>query len=511
MISVPGLRPARLVQTDGEGRYEFLNLPANRYTLSVNKAGYVSLQFGQRRPFEGGRPIDIADGQTIEGIDFALPRGSVITGRITDENGDPVVGAQVQALMYRYGPDGRRRLASFPSQSLFSNRTNDLGEYRLFGLMPGSYVVSAFNSTTGVVSLTQSGPGPGRVSGLEARDGFVETFFPGSANAAEAQTVIVNLSEEVDASFSLSTARMAKISGMVRQSDGKPPMPGSEIFLRPNDTNGSSVMGWGFSQIAPDGSFGFANVPPGAHVLEIGRQRGNPSQRIREFAVLPITVAGSDVTGLTLVTKPGVSVSGKAIFPTSAARDSASRPRIVTSAVDSNANIRGSLNNGGTVDDAGGFQIRDVFGPVLFRAAPGPSDVVLKSVTLNGTDITDRPFNAVADTDGLEIVFAMPAQMSGVAKNAKGEAVKDFRVALFPARSTPSVLTQRFMRTATADPSGRYEIGALPPGEYAAVALESFDQGDEWDPAFQQRVLPAARRIIVVEGQSITIDLPYLE
>ena len=122
----------RLASTDAEGRYEFINLPAGRYILHVSKAGYVDLEFGQSRPFESGRPLDMSDGQITDQIDFALPRGGVITGRITDDGGDPIVGAYVSAMRYQYFPGSRRRLeGAGSSQNWLSNLTNDLGEYRL--------------------------------------------------------------------------------------------------------------------------------------------------------------------------------------------------------------------------------------------------------------------------------------------------------------------------------------------------------------------------------------------
>ena len=185
------IRTTRLTTTDAEGRYEFANLPAARYTISVSKAGYVGLEFGQRRPFEGGRPLDLADAQVVEQIDFALPRGAVIAGRITDDAGDPIIGASVQAMRYQYGPTGRRRLGGV-SQSWLSGMTNDLGEYRLFGLMPGTYIVSAIGNNFGVVSLTQAGPQTGGLGAIDTRDGYIQTYFPGTASVAEAQPVLVN-------------------------------------------------------------------------------------------------------------------------------------------------------------------------------------------------------------------------------------------------------------------------------------------------------------------------------
>src|SRR4051812_15528225 len=71
--------------TDAQGRYEFRDLPAGRFDLNVSKSGFVSMKYGQSRPYEPGRPIDLADAQTLEKIDVSLPRGSAVSGRILDE------------------------------------------------------------------------------------------------------------------------------------------------------------------------------------------------------------------------------------------------------------------------------------------------------------------------------------------------------------------------------------------------------------------------------------------
>ena len=114
------------------------SLPAGRYRLFVDKAGYVALEYGQARPFEAGKPLDITAGQALEKIDFSLPRGSAITGRITDEFGDPITDVQVQALRYQF-VNGERQLVNAGR----SAQTDDLGAYRIFGLMPGDYVIRA--------------------------------------------------------------------------------------------------------------------------------------------------------------------------------------------------------------------------------------------------------------------------------------------------------------------------------------------------------------------------------
>ncbi len=87
----------RSVTTDADGLWELRGLPAGRYNVTVSKGGYLTLQYGQRRPFVQGKLIDLADSQRLEKIDFSLPKGGVIAGRLLDEFGDPAMPAIVMA------------------------------------------------------------------------------------------------------------------------------------------------------------------------------------------------------------------------------------------------------------------------------------------------------------------------------------------------------------------------------------------------------------------------------
>jgi len=91
-VSAPELTEARSTSTNLQGAYEFADLPAGRYTNSVSRNGYLSLQYGQRRPGEPPKPLQVADGQAIDKLDFALPRSGVISGRLSDETGDAFAG-----------------------------------------------------------------------------------------------------------------------------------------------------------------------------------------------------------------------------------------------------------------------------------------------------------------------------------------------------------------------------------------------------------------------------------
>lgn len=82
--------PPRTASTSSDGRYEFRDIAPGRYTLRVQRSGYLTLTYGQRRPSEQGRPLEIADKEVAEKVDFALPRMSVISGRVLDDLDEPI-------------------------------------------------------------------------------------------------------------------------------------------------------------------------------------------------------------------------------------------------------------------------------------------------------------------------------------------------------------------------------------------------------------------------------------
>ena len=301
-ISSPdaGAASRRSTSTDLSGRYEIRDLPPARYRVQVTRSGYLPLDYGQRRPGELGRPVELADGQVIERIDFALPRMSVITGRISDETGEPMEGVTVLAMRSLFF-EGRRKLVPVATAT-----SDDAGEYRLQRLSPATYVVMATTKETWTVTE----------NGKEVVFGYTPTFFPGLTSGVEARRVNVGLGQQVPSiDLSLIPGRSAKVSGIAVDSKGKP-------FSRVN--LGDEIRGLNFASfrggfdgpVAPDGSFSIPNVPPGEYAVSATRPPGDTSGD-PEVAQMTLVVESVDIENIMLTGSGGGTVSGRIVVEAS--------------------------------------------------------------------------------------------------------------------------------------------------------------------------------------------------
>ena len=287
------------------------SLPAGRYRLFVSKAGYVALEYGQARPFEAGKPLDITDGQALDKIDFSLPRGSVITGRITDEFGDPITDVQVQAMRYQF-VNGERQLVNAGRQST-DRRSRPVPDLR----------PDAGRLRRSGVAAPESAPRRQRCKpARRARSGYPGTYFPGVIDVGQAQTVTVTLGQELSSvAFPLVPARLARVSGTVMSSDGRP-LAGAVVVLRPPPAAGwvcGSTPAGGGNQVRADGTFRLieraarrlrarraaaAEEPQSRQNLpDLRICRSSSSRRCR-------SACRGDIDNLAVVTTPGVTRVG---------------------------------------------------------------------------------------------------------------------------------------------------------------------------------------------------------
>jgi len=487
----------RSVSTDPDGRWQLKNLPAGSYRVSVSKGGYVDIAYGQLRPFEAGKVLELADGQTVEKLDVTLPRAGVITGRVVDEFGEPLTGARVQPSRYRY-IGGQRRLTPIA----IGDTTDDIGQFRLHGLSPGDYFVSA-QMQVGLM-FGQS----------DDRVGYGTTYFPGTAVQTEAQRVNVALGRETSQiNITMATSRIATISGTAVSSSGRPITRG--ILMLSSNVGGANMMTMG-TQLKPDGSFLFSNVSPGDYRIQV-QHTPNADEVVvlssggapgTESGSVAVSVTGNDVTGLTIVTSPGATASGRVVF------EGAAKPPITPAALNINAPPMefGMMMMGGAarIRDDWTFEATGLTERRRFRLVNPPTGWYLKSVSHEGNDITDTgiDFKEGQQVGGIDIVLTQRVtDLSGTVQDSRAKPVTDFVVVAFSSDRTRWGYMTRFVRTVRPNQEGRFALKGLPPDEYYVIALDYLELGEEGDPEQLEKWKGNATRITMADGEQKSLTL----
>ena len=484
----------RIASTDADGRFELRDLPAGRWQLTVSKAGFVSLRYGQLRPFEAGRPIELRDNEVMDRAHMSLPRAAAITGRIFDEFGDPIASARVQVLRYQL-VQGVRLL----SPTGVRDQSDDTGAFRLYGLMPGDYLVSA---TLRALQVDDDPTG-------EAA-GYAPTYYPGTGNVAEAQLLALGLGQELTGvSFSLLPVRTVRISGTVIDSTGGLLSSGL-ISLLPSDTRSASLgVGGARGNVRRNGAFSLSNVAPGSYTLLVSpRGRGGA---VNEVAMMPLTVGSEDLLDLYVSTTNGATLSGSV---TAAAGSMSALPtgslQITTSSF-----IPGLAGRPTRVDDDGTFTLTGLFGSRLVRVAGLASQWMVQSIVLGGIDVTDEPiqFRPNEDVEGLRITLTdRVTEIIGKVGTSRGEPSFDYTVVVFPENETRWGPPSRYVQSARPDQDGQFTIRALPADEsYLAVAVNYLENGEAADPRFLEQMRGRAEQFSLGEGETRALDLDLIE
>jgi hypothetical protein len=479
------VRENRMTTTDADGRFEFKLLPAGRYNVSASKGSYVGLQYGQQRPFEPGKPLEILDGQTVEKVDFALPRGGVITGRILDEFGEPLADAQVAAQRYQ-NVQGRRRLVPAGRPAM----TNDIGEFRLFAIPPGQYYLSA--------TLRNMGMGD-----TDDRSGYAPTYFPGTPNMAEAQKVTIGIGQIVsDLNMALLPTRTARITGTAVDTAGRP-MMGMVMSVPRGD---SMMMMFGPpSQIKPDGSFSIGGLAPGSYVLQ------TPGGPDGEYASAEVTINGDDVSGIRLVgSKPSKATGRVVVDPAAAAALRPSTLRVTVQPVVFDTPMMGGTGGPAVVNDDLTFELKTRPGKMKIALAGPMQGWSIRAVRYRNVDITDSGIEFRANEDVTDIELELTnrvTDLSGLVNDGRGAAVKEYSVVVFPQDRDKWTPSSRYMRTGRPDQDGRFKLTGLPPGDYHIVALDYVDPNDWNEPEYLERVRSKATSVTIGEGETKSVDL----
>jgi hypothetical protein len=495
-LSSPDLGEAKSVSTNAEGLFEFTELPAGRYTLTASRAGYLRTSYGQRRPGEAGRPIELADGQRFVNANFSLARTGAIVGRVTDEVGDPMPNASLYPMQWRYFR-GQRRLVPVPGGGIF-NRTDDTGQYRITGLEPGDYMVMAVTRESWT---DEKNP--------KERIGFLPTYAGGTASPADAMPVKVGLGQEVVMpEFPMVPGRVGSISGTVVSQAGLPlageTVNSSQEFAGPGT---SSSFGAGSAKIAPDGTFTIRNVPPGEYKLSL-RLAGD-AERPSEGASTVVSVAGEDLSGVLLVTTPGGTLRGRVVTDTGEALPRDHKMRVSSRAVDPARTYTEYDQDNGRVRDDLTFELKGVFGANRLSISPLPTGWSLRSIEHEGIDLVDVPVD-LSDghqLNGIVVLLSksMP-KLRGTLLDDAG-APTEGTVILFPEDQGRWSEGSRLIRSTRPDASSAFEFRNVVPGEYLIAPVPYVRENDWSDPSFLQGLRDGAKRVRVEDSGAQPVAL----
>jgi protocatechuate 3,4-dioxygenase beta subunit len=512
VIALGGGRPLSTT-TDEQGRYRLTNLPAAAYNITATKAGFVDAAYGQRRALRAGTPVRLADGQQLEHVDLKLPRGGVITGRLGDEDGEPLARAVVSVMRYQY-VRGERQL-----MSAGADQTDDRGQYRVFGLPPGEYYISARGGGLDEMMrrvLEPGAPPPGEpVESL----GYAPTYYPGAISASDATRVKLNLGQEVAGiDFQVQLVALATVRGVVNGGN-------AVVLLMPEGgTIGGGGRGGGRGGLADianvllrgsqplrattqaDGTFTIRNVAPGTYTIVARSDSGSGSPRT---AMETVVVMGVDVQ-VALTPVPGVSLSGAVTLEKTTEtlpKDFGGfrvSPSPIGAAIALPRGGRGSAPN-----ERGEFTIDNVMPGRYQLRATGPRGWTMKSVYVDGRDVTDEAIEIHGTpVSGVNVIFTdRIAAIAGTVRDGRAGAAGHVSVIVFAEDERLWYPQSRHIAAARTDANGAYRVAGLPPGRYLAIAVEDVEPGEWFDPAFLDEIKGGATRLALGEGEQKTQDL----
>jgi hypothetical protein len=463
--------------TDENGAYRLEGLAEGEWQVTASKGGYVTWQFGQKRPYQTPPPISLKRGERFT-ADIPLTRGGAISGRVYDASGDSVAGLQVRA--YRATMEqGVRRLKAVG----VADTTDDTGAYRVYGLSPGDYYVAASLRVAPIESVVETTYSP--------------TYFPGTASLVEAQRIKLGLGAEASATFPLLPLRSTRVSGVVLSSAGS---PGNAFLSLVSEGSELGVPIGAGGVTRSDGTFTLADVSPGRYVLKATSRGDGPD----ESASLPIVVEGDELTGVTLVTGRPATVRGTIVTDSEVSRAPGGLRVVAFSDRESS-----------TVLDSGTgakFEIGSLNEPFRLMVDELPGNWSVKALTVDDMDALDK---AIALSPGQQavariVLTSRVTEVRGVATANDPASARS--VVVFPANAEKWGHRSRYIRRVDADADGNFAITGLPPGEqYLAVATDYLDSGEHLDPEFLSGVRNVATPFTLDDGEKRTLELKVVE
>ncbi len=478
-------------RTNSEGHYAITNIDPGKYVLTVQKNGFVTTSYGVKGGgrMASGTVLNLSARATMKNIDVPLTAQGVVIGRVVDEDGEPIPNVQVRAMRMMY-QNGRRSLMTASGSS-----TNDKGEYRMFGVPPGRYYISALYRETTFYPATEI---------RSDTDGdYAPVFYPATTSAQNALQVDVPAGHEVSGiDLRLTRMKLPRVSGTVAGTGRAYP---TSVMLMARDGGPVSYEGMKNTVVDGQGRFTFRGVLPGRYSITALSPTGGQDRLI---ASAMVDVTTQNVENVQLAFGPPTIVAG--ILQVEGRQDlgdlKGTGLRLSLQPMDGGP-MFGS--NSALIKEDGAFEVRNI-APERYRIGfyPPSDNYYVKAARIGNTEVSEPIIDLTAAVPS-EITITLSsraAQVQGVVNAERDKPAPGATVALIPDDREKTYL----YKTGSTDQDGRFALKGIPPGRYKLFAWESLDFGSWQDPEFLKPFEDGGVALLLSEGAQENKELKLL-
>ncbi len=452
--------------TDSDGHFEIKQIEAGRYNFYAAHIGYLEQRY-QAKDAErgGGAVLSLLPEQAVSDVVFRLVRAGVITGRVVDDSGEPMVRITVSVLRQptqEEREDAGPHAKNLEMRSISIWQTDDRGEYRIFGLKPGEYYIKA--SETGGLPFSNGMMERGHVESLvrELGSQFAPLYYPGVTQLGQAQAVQLQAGEEMQADFAMRRIKLVEVSGKVIGQDGT---PASGAFVHLSQRGVSDWISDLASPTDNKGEFTIKGVPPGNYRISAGTYEEGKIRQTRQS----LDVGEDNVDSVRLNLGGGANIHGRVVTANGAPMSSPHAEVVLQPTSEDTERESGFAE----VKKDGSFELEGIAdGSYAVQTAVPEPGWYVSSIHIGQEDV----FQSGLQVDGgaakgnLEIVVSNDgAQIEGtVTDSDKNQPLVGARVKLAPDPMT-DYNDMRQDATST-DQNGHYVLSNVPPGRYRVTA-----------------------------------------
>ena len=487
--------------TDSEGHFAMDNVRPGRYRMLLERTGYVEINERQHK-FDG-RTLSLLPGQELKGLRLTMLMTATVLGRVVDEDGDPIPSVEVTVL--------RKITGKTRWEPIGSERTNDLGEYRIPGLFPGHYYVAAspppdYQKLAGVESASDI---PDTQPALKR----MTTYYPGTTDRSQASSVDLRAGDEIPISLALIPGRTYNLRGfVVGLARGRK----AAVVLTAREYS----LVFTAAEVQEDGRFEVRGVPPGSYMaMAIAENDGSSFRTAHQR----IDVGTGDVEDIRLAPSPAGTVHGQVVSDTPAAfsQGYVMLRSLDDDSADSSFTFAEEPGNGSGahVDRDGSFEIKNVaagrYAVEFVSGSSASRDSFVRSVRMSGSP-ADTGFAINGNTGPLFVTLSSRAAViEGTTLDDHNKPLADCTVVAVPEEQFRK-LPARFGKSRT-DQNGHFVIRGLTPGSYTVYAWQDLDGEPYLDPLFLQSQEQVGKSVqaeggktttIAIEASTIPVDTP---